>query len=841
MTDNGRVVLAGVLPNRRDLWFQVQHHLEPEHFGDADQRAMYKLIERYYDLAGDIMPASVLTDLLHNAGIDESKQLIYEQLYADLASYQPADHEFRYAIHALKDMRARHRTGEAITTAFEILERGVDLKDRAHKGHEDARDFLYTELGAIDKLNNIESAPEGDIRVESEDVLQEYADKKSGATGNGILSGIPSVDLVTGGFQRGELALVAAYTGNGKSQMLTQICWDVAVMQGKNFFFATSETVRGQARRRMIARHSRLPQFGLPNGLNVRDIRDATLDPQQEKVLKEVLDDLRNNPAYGKMFIAQVPRGATLTYVESKMKRQGEQWQIDVVGIDYLALLKPDRKRDNNREELNDILKDAKVLATSFYNGQGVPIISPWQMSQSAFKSALVAGSYQLANLADTSEAEKCMPLWSRVLTPSGWLSLRDLSEGDWVIDPVTGDPAKISAVHEQGMRELLRVTFDDGSVAECSPGHVWRVRTTKDGNASLSWLDLTAEQMLQRPRWKCATPVPVASDLGPSRLDEVIHPYVLGVFLGDGGFSADSQVELSLNSLDLDIAEKVAKLLPQSLKLVNHTQTAEGTTGFRVVSHAGRGYRNDYMTEARKLGLFGLRSWEKFVPEHYLWADAESRRELLRGLLDTDGDATVKETGFSSASERLTEAVEFLARSLGFKTYRQGVKKPFYRDAEGNKIQCRPSYRTVFLAPNDVEPFYTARKAGLRRQREDSVPLRFIRKIERTRLSVPMRCIEVASESHLYVTDGFVVTHNTPDQILAMLHTDDNPHVTKAQFLKNRDGEIPPMFSLSVDYRNAYLGEYDGGASSLDVLSSPGSGATAFGETHDMMGWLNN
>jgi replicative DNA helicase len=401
------VVLAAIIPDRKDLYLYATHHLEPEHFRVQEQRKVFEILEKYYDVAGDVLPAATLSDLLIRSGVDEAKQLMYEQLYADFVSYEPQDHEFRYAVDALKDLRAKHRTGEVITQAFEILERGIEMPDRERKGHADAREFLYAELGDIDKLNNIESAPEGDVRTERDEVLQDYADKKAGIDGDGIKTGIPSIDSVTGGFRNGELALIAAYTSQGKTQFMTQTFWDAAVMQGKNVYFATSETVRTQVRRRLICRHSRLPQFEHPGGLNVRDLRDGTLDPQGEKVLQMVVDDLYTNPSYGKLHLAQIPRGATLGYLESKMKRQGEMWEIHLTGVDYLALLKPDRRRDNNREELNDILKDAKVMATSFYNGRGVPMLSPWQMSKTAYANAVLSGAYQLTSLADTSEAEK--------------------------------------------------------------------------------------------------------------------------------------------------------------------------------------------------------------------------------------------------------------------------------------------------------------------------------------------------------------------------------------------------------------------------------------------------
>jgi replicative DNA helicase len=406
-TDHARVVLAAIAPHRRDLLLYALHHLEPEHFRFTEQRKVFEILERYYDVAGDVLPQATLTDLLGRSGVDESKQLLYEELYADLVAYEPADHEFRYSVDALKDLRSQQKTGEVITLAFEILERGVEMPDRDRKGHEDAREYLYAELGQIDRLSHQETAPEGDIKHEGTEVLEEYAAKKSGLTPSGVMTGIHSIDVISGGLQNGDLALIAAYTSQGKSQLCAQTAWDTAVVQGKNAYIATSETVRGSVRRRLICRHSRLPQFEYPQGLNTRDVRDATLDEKGEQVLRAVVDDLDNNPAYGKMHVVQIPRGATLGYVESKMKRAGEQWEIHLGVIDYIALLKPDRKRDNGREEMNDLLKDSKVMATSFYGGKGLPLLSPWQMSKTAYANAVMSGGYQLTSLADTSEAEK--------------------------------------------------------------------------------------------------------------------------------------------------------------------------------------------------------------------------------------------------------------------------------------------------------------------------------------------------------------------------------------------------------------------------------------------------
>lgn len=408
MIDHDRVVIAGILPDRRDLLLYAMQHLEADHFRTSTYRNLWRMLERYYDVAVGIMPKKTLADLLaRSEQVDAAKALLFEEAYDECAHADVADHEFRYSIDALKDLKAKEMTGEAIATAFEILERGAEVGKTRLEGHQEARKYAYEQFATIDRLDNIEAAPEGDMRHEAEDVLREYADRKAGKTGIGVLSGIHSIDTVTGGFQRGELALVCAFTNQGKTMFACQTCWHAAVQQGKNVFFASSETVRGTVRRRIIARHSRLPMFECPGGLDAKKIRDGALSPDEEEVLKAVVHDLDTNPNYGRIYIAQIPRGASLSYLEARMNRQGSSWDIDLGIIDYLALLKPDRVRGNEREEFNDTLRGAKVFATSFNEGRGVPLISPWQIRRESYLDALKTGFYGLASLSDTSEAEK--------------------------------------------------------------------------------------------------------------------------------------------------------------------------------------------------------------------------------------------------------------------------------------------------------------------------------------------------------------------------------------------------------------------------------------------------
>lgn len=407
MKDHAREVLAGIIPDRRDHLLYAMQHLETDHFREEAERNIFVMLERYYNAAAGVLPRNTLTDLLERSNVDAAKSLLYEELFDEIAGMVVADHEFRYAVDALKDLRAEQMTGEAITAAYEILERGAEVNGTTMQGHKEAREYAYGEFAKIDHLNHVEAAPEGDMRHEVQDVLQEYADIKSGKIGQGVLTGIETIDNATGGFRNGELCLICAYTGQGKSMLTTQTAWHAAVQQGVNVFFATSETVRSTVRRRIIARHSRLPQFENPRGLNSTKIKNGALDPKEEEIFHAVVHDLDTNPNYGKIYIAQIPRGATLAFMEARFARQAVQWDVGLCVVDYLALLKPERNRTNEREEFNAILRDGKTFAVSANEGKGVPFVSPWQIKQTEYKEAMKTGTYGLASLSDTSEAEK--------------------------------------------------------------------------------------------------------------------------------------------------------------------------------------------------------------------------------------------------------------------------------------------------------------------------------------------------------------------------------------------------------------------------------------------------
>jgi phosphate starvation-inducible PhoH-like protein len=177
----------------------------------------------------------------------------------------------------------------------------------------------------------------------------------------------------------------------------------------------------------------------------------------------------------------------------------------------------------------------------------------------------------------------------------------------------------------------------------------------------------------------------------------------------------------------------------------------------------------NPVTAALRELGLAGTRSATKFVPEPYLYNSASVRLAVLQGLLDTDGGPVTQEARtcriqYCTTSPRLRDDVIFLVRSLGgivyWRTRPAAGRKPGH--AQGRDVHYRSdAYVLDIRLPEGIEPFRLSRKREAYARTGGGRPMRFIDSIEPAGEAETL-CIQVAAADSLYVTDDFLVTHNT-------------------------------------------------------------------------------
>lgn len=340
----------------------------------------------------------------------------------------------------------------------------------------------------------------------------------------------------------------------------------------------------------------------------------------------------------------------------------------------------------------------------------------------------------------------KAQPLDEPTLTPSGWSPLGALQPGSWVIGSA-GLPVRVVHAHPISEQEEWIVTFSDGTSTRCSSQHLWTVRKS---HASRGWQTRSTEELqytghhLER-EWEVPITPPISFEAAPDPLP--IHPYLLGVLLGDGGLTTN----VIFTSADMEVISEVEKVLPADCTIVK-----QGGNKYAYGIRSARGLSNPIWNALRFLGLAGKKSEVKFVPASYLFAPAAERLALLQGLIDTDGwvQGSGASVSFSSASRQLTEDVQFLVRSLG------GLCRPIR-----TKITTHLDAHVIaFRMPNGVVSARLPRKAsklGCLKGHTHTLTKRII-SISRTGRHVPMRCITVESQDGLYLTKDFIVTHNS-------------------------------------------------------------------------------
>lgn len=338
----------------------------------------------------------------------------------------------------------------------------------------------------------------------------------------------------------------------------------------------------------------------------------------------------------------------------------------------------------------------------------------------------------------------KQQPVSEPVLTPTGWRAIGDLTVGDFVIG-ADGEATKVVAVHPQECREVWRLTTSDGASVRCGPEHRWQVRRQNGERQTvvMTTADLLASglDINKGASRKWALPVvePVQMDSGDALL---VDSYTLGVILGDG-CSDRGRMQLTT---DIEILRRVA---PDANVRVH------GSPGIGIVS------TTRWREPIRALGLEGVKSSDKFVPAEYLRASLDDRRALLAGLLDTDGHPEQSSgVEFSTTSPHLLAAVVELTRSLGGTANVSGPRVTSYTGSTGEKLRGQPSWRAHVKTP--FNPFALSRKAVLWTRPEGRSGIRrLISSIVPDAMEDSV-CIEVAAPDGLYVTSGYVVTHNS-------------------------------------------------------------------------------
>lgn len=384
----------------------------------------------------------------------------------------------------------------------------------------------------------------------------------------------------------------------------------------------------------------------------------------------------------------------------------------------------------------------------------GIPL--PWEKARGRW----ALRPCELTVWAGINGSGKATSLDTPIPVPDGWKTMGEIRVGDIVFDDC-GQQCRVKAATEVMYgRPCYKIMFSDGAQIVCDSQHEWMVYTAKcrqslrnarnridrkgDPNNDQTH-KRTFPQVLTTSRiaedWKVpsgcweglnnySVHVAQSLDLGTRKLP--VHPYLLGIWLGDGTSTGaqittpDREVLKPFENQGYEVRKLKAKYL------------------YSIVG--------GFIKDLRSANVIG----NKHVPEEYLRAGNLQRLWLLQGLMDSDGYITSSgHCEFTSTRKELADAVTELVNGLGGQSkIKEGRATLYGKD-------CGPKYLVKFT------PSFPAFRLQRKRQYlKDSISERakhrFIVSCERVE-SVPVRCIEVDSPSHMYLcTRSMIPTHNS-------------------------------------------------------------------------------
>lgn len=342
------------------------------------------------------------------------------------------------------------------------------------------------------------------------------------------------------------------------------------------------------------------------------------------------------------------------------------------------------------------------------------------------------------------------LPVGTPVLTADGWRPIGDLAVGDAMIDP-QGQPSTVQGVYPQGVRPCYRLTLTDGREIIADENHRWTVRLP---GRNREWIVKTTAELAASPsRWQIPR-IDALPELTGATEDELGLPaWLVGAFIGDGCLTRGPVLAAS----DPHMIEKAYALAGAPSQVDIKDNSAHGYADGKTHHFAHlRPTLND-------LGLLGHTWDEKLIPDAYLNAGVAARKELLAGLLDTDGTCDrFGRASFASGNYALVVQVQQLIRSLGG-TCGITVHHPTYRHlASGEKREGSVGYRCSNIRL-PFNPFTRPGKADRYRTMQQKAQVHGwgIASIEPVEPAETV-CISVTAPSETYIADGWIVTHNT-------------------------------------------------------------------------------
>ncbi|MER7454183.1 replicative DNA helicase [Nocardia beijingensis] len=658
-------VLGGMLLSK-DAIADVVEALRPGDFYRPAHQAIYDTI---LDLYGRGEPADPVTVA---AGLDrrgELKRIGGAPYLVTLTQTVPTAANAGYYAEIVAEKAILRRLVEAGTRIVQYGYAGADGQDVA-----EVVDRAQAEVYEVTERRTSEDfLPLEELLQPTMDEIDSIASR--GGISLGVPTGFTELDEITNGLHPGQMIIVAARPGVGKSTLGMDFMRSCSIKHGLASVIFSLEMSRTEIVMRLLSAEAKI---------KLGDMRSGRMSDDDWTKLARRMSEISEAP----LFVDDSPN-LTMMEIRAKARRLKQRHDLKLVVVDYLQLMTSGKKVESRQQEVSDFSRNLKLLAKELE----VPVVAISQLNrgpeQRTDKRPMVS---------DLRESG-CMPASTRILradtgdeTTLGNL----LSSGEqplvWSLDERMRMVARpMVKVFSSGRKEVFRLRLASGREVEATGNHPF---LTLDG-----WIPLDKLSVGDR----LATPRRVPEPVHTSRMPDA-EVILLAHMIGDGSCVKRQPLRYaSIDEENLAAVTEAATHFGVTVARDDYAAARVTTLRLRAPNRLARGKRNPIAAWLDELGLFGLRSYEKFVPKRVFALPNDQIALFLHHLWATDGSVRWDAKGrqariyYASTSRRLIDDVVQLLLRLGVHGRIKKVAKTGYRDCWHLTIDGAEN-QTIFL-----------------------------------------------------------------------------------------------------------------------------------------------
>jgi replicative DNA helicase len=344
-----RAVLGGMLLDERNV-HMILAMLSPEEFYTDAHKAIFNGIERLKNIKAPIDKVSLINELRKAGTLERANGVMYITTITD-GLCDAVNFEY-YA----KIIREKSKLRQGVAIANELMTRCYQDEDSPEEIFEDHQE-------ALRKINRIsgEGLTTGADAIHSTfTFLEERCNDKRSVTG--VASGLPDLDELTTGFQKGDLIIVAAKTGFGKTAFALNVVNHAAITERRRVLIVSLEMTREQLGVRMLSIEAEVDSQQMRKGYLNKD--DWSKISRAAGILSECRFWIHD-------------KSITISQLDALARRLADENGLDLIVVDYLQLVEVQKRCENRTQEVTVISRGLKRIATDL----NVPLIALSQLN----------------------------------------------------------------------------------------------------------------------------------------------------------------------------------------------------------------------------------------------------------------------------------------------------------------------------------------------------------------------------------------------------------------------------------------------------------------------------